>query len=113
MELWFWWAVWWVGLGILSLHRPGHWACTPGLLFLFPHMLKVSCSSHLANGGACPWQIELSLSCLPWPCPRAKPGQCRPAASIICHDELTDVCGAVTANNSVSTEVGSWILQAV
>ena len=47
LELWFWWAVWWVGLGILSSIGLGT-GMHSGLLFLFPHMLKVPCSSHLA-----------------------------------------------------------------
>ena len=47
MELWFWWAVWWVGLGILSSIGLGT-GMHSGLLFLFPHMLKVPCSSPLA-----------------------------------------------------------------
>ena len=47
MELWFWWAVWWVGLGILSSIGLGT-GMHSGLLFLFPHMLKVPRSSHLA-----------------------------------------------------------------
>ena len=82
MELWFWWAVWWVGLGILSSIGLGT-GMHSGLLFLFPHMLKVPRSSHLAN--AVPVLGRGTLSRLP--CPKAKPGQCRPAARIICHDE--------------------------
>ena len=40
VELWFWWAVWWLGLGILSSIGLGT-GMHSGLLFLFPHMLKV------------------------------------------------------------------------
>ena len=40
MELWFWWAMWWLGLGILSSIGLGT-GMHSGLLFLFPHMLKV------------------------------------------------------------------------
>lgn len=69
MELWFWWAVWWVGLGILSSIGLGT-GMHSGLLFLFPHMLKVLCSSHLAN--AVPVLGRGTLSRLP--CPRPSQG---------------------------------------
>ena len=41
MELWCSWAVWWLGLGILSSIGLGT-GMHSGLLFLFPHMLKVN-----------------------------------------------------------------------
>lgn len=44
VELWFWYTVWWVGLGILSSIGLGT-GMHSGLLFLFPHMLKVTVSS--------------------------------------------------------------------
>lgn len=40
-ETWFWYVIWWVGLGILSSIGLGT-GMHSGLLFLFPHMLKVS-----------------------------------------------------------------------
>lgn len=40
-ELWLKFAVWWVGLGVLSSIGLGT-GMHSGLLFLFPHMLKVS-----------------------------------------------------------------------
>ena len=40
VELWCSWAVWWLGLGILSSIGLGT-GMHSGLLFLFPHMLKV------------------------------------------------------------------------
>ena len=43
-SLWFWYTVWWVGLGILSSIGLGT-GMHSGLLFLFPHMLKVTVSS--------------------------------------------------------------------
>ena len=39
-ELWLQYAVWWVGLGVLSSIGLGS-GIHSGLLFLFPHMLKV------------------------------------------------------------------------
>ena len=39
-EVWFWYCIWWVGLGILSSIGLGT-GMHSGLLFLFPHMLKV------------------------------------------------------------------------
>lgn len=44
--MWFWYAVWWVGLGILSSIGLGT-GMHSGLLFLFPHMLKVGLPSVL------------------------------------------------------------------
>ncbi len=44
VELWCSWAVWWLGLGILSSIGLGT-GMHSGLLFLFPHMLKVISSS--------------------------------------------------------------------
>ena len=44
VELWFWYTIWWVGLGILSSIGLGT-GMHSGLLFLFPHMLKVTLSS--------------------------------------------------------------------
>ena len=46
VEMWFWYAVWWVGLGILSSIGLGT-GMHSGLLFLFPHMLKVGLPSVL------------------------------------------------------------------
>ena len=40
MELWLQYLVWWVGLGVLSSIGLGS-GVHSGLLFLFPHMLKV------------------------------------------------------------------------
>jgi hypothetical protein len=48
-EVWFWYCIWWIGLGILSSIGLGT-GMHSGLLFLFPHMLKVGgCQSRASS----------------------------------------------------------------
>ena len=93
VELWFWWAVWWLGLGILSSIGLGT-GMHSGLLFLFPHMLKVilpppcgySCAgshspghvwaAHLSKAGK---ESARSYCCLLCSCQRRQAHKRRPS----------------------------------
>ena len=60
MEIWLQYLVWWVGLGVLSSIGLGS-GVHSGLLFLFPHVLKVWSAMTFSSHQPAPRQAMSSL----------------------------------------------------